>query len=587
MLAMLACAYGYHFSHSCLLKGPSFFLRRPADVRSTLGGLRLRPAEVRRFLHLRTSMDVDGDGGWGSVASPADAAPEDGWADVACADAEQSDDCDAGWGSVVDAPVEAEGEAGGWGSVSEDGLSPAGDSEDEAQCVNTAIVAAAAPSQAAQDASLAMVVHQPAQTLDIVLRDVKLRLGDAPADFGSVELGRCAAALAAFPEDSAVFGKRMFEPSSLELARKLGLDSHVRSTTSIAADANAEFKKTSAMRLRLGAAAFHIERYRVVRMLESLSEQVLASGGDCLTISLRFRYDETPLKLKVVSKEPVAEGEVNAATHVCLPTAASLVEESSSSTKLVQIEIKGSALFRLGGQYHTSTFSMPSNLAVVDRCTGAAYKSLLHRSCPDMAQLEGRFRRSERLSTTDGDKACCLAERAIAHEERHKSHGHSLCEIHRIALLAKKAYRLMSFELSGLVNIALSLRVPGGMRAFRQILRRVLSERTVRLTQGSPGQRADLSREAVLGMFAPVSGGSLGSLTRRLVISKLANGNYENMAEVEHYCSGCCSSREETVAKMVTVYTRAVAGFDSRLLEALLLVTLPVPTFPRRVYRQS
>lgn len=156
----------------------------------------------------------------------------------------------------------------------------------------------------------------------------------------------------------------------MEVAKKIGSEKHVRSTASLATETEARYEKVSNIRLRLGAAAFQAQRFSICHLLEVLSAQVIADGGDCLLLSTRVRYGETPLRLKTRSNEGT-DATLGQATHLGNMLAIASVAEDTTAAKLVQIECKGSALFNVKGCFHLLTFGFPVGLACVDRCTGA------------------------------------------------------------------------------------------------------------------------------------------------------------------------------------------------------------------------
>lgn len=488
----------------------------------------------------------------------------DGWAAILC-ESPHDDLADGGWGAVVVAAQEE-----------------LGDDADEVADEHM-------PEEAIPPLGGEIVPHDGAQQSEYVLANVPEVLTEvrrlSTSNFQGVDdflLGRCLLQVGILPESTEYRRKPLFDRALLSLAHRLSADTHVRSIKVIAADTGVEARKVVATRTRLGAVSMHLGRHVALQTADSISNNVLVAGGECLTLSLRFRYDETPLRLTTRSSESPGIGGV-AADGLPHELRQSMVMADTTSAKLVQIECEQGVLIKFRGHFHFLTVSVPTSLASVDRCTGAVYTRLLADAMPQCDVIGGRFQRCQRLATTDGDKACGLAERAAANGRKQWEHCHSLCDLHRVALVAKRLHRLMPFEMTGIINISLSLKVAGGMRLFRSILRRVLAERVRRL-EGRPGPHADWHREAVLNTFCPADPQRPSSMSQRLIVSRLANGNYQNCNEVEHFCEGCCNNEAETIAKFCTVFTRAIAGRHGSQ-AGRNPQTLGIPPVPMRWHR--
>lgn len=516
-------------------------------------------------------MDADENTGWTDVLAEGEGEvglPGAGWGELLDQDQGASSQGSSGGGfeAILQEAMEEDENADGWAGVLEEGEADEGVDDDDGVNIDHGPSATPGTSAGGELVEVDMVggEHPPTDAAAL-LADVRAQLGGNAAQAGDLVLGQCLVRVAGLEESTKLRGKRLFDEASLVVAKKLSADSHLRSATAMATDTGTDFRKVVAVRFRIGAAAMTCGREVAGRLVHTLTENTMNAGGECLLLTTRFRYDETPLRLTTVTREQIVDEGVplGALTLDHLLAKSMVAEENSPTAKLVQVEIQGSMLLKLGTRFHFVSFAIPSSLACVDRCTGRVYFEVLNQSAPKFAALEGRFHRTQRLSTTDGDNACALAERASAVVAPQRGHCHLFCDLHRGALVAKKIYRLMPFEMTGIINISLSLKAPGGMRKFRKILRRVLSDRLVVL-HGSPGPQADRHREAVLDMYVTVDQQRPSSLSKRLIISRLANGNYENTREVEHYCSGCCSSRHDTVLKLCSVYTRAIAGMRKR-----------------------
>ena len=121
-------------------------------------------------------------------------------------------------------------------------------------------------------------------------------------------------------------------------------------------------------------------------MLEELTESVGRTGGLLVSLTTRFRYDETPLRTKSRSVEPVGQAIVPAGAVDQL-LAQSCVAESSAAAKLVQVEGSGSALIMTETGYHLVCVDLPIGLSCVDRCTAVTTREVLQRCMSGSAHV--------------------------------------------------------------------------------------------------------------------------------------------------------------------------------------------------------
>ena len=186
---------------------------------------------------------------------------------------------------------------------------------------------------------------------------------------------------------------------------------------------------------------------------------------------------------------------------------------------------------------------------------------------PDcQALVEELFPRRTLVSTTDMHGSNVRAEYAMAnqlaadciqppapfaaepHCRHHARAKHSRgwncvqvrCEMHRSHSCELRTHDLVAATVSGVLNVGLSLRIPGIAGCFRRALRLYISEpgRLV-ILHGKPPREAIVWRKAISYLFTRLP--TRQSRTRAAVIGRLCNGDWQKIDRLEHYCPpGCC-----------------------------------------------
>lgn len=496
----------------------------------------------------------------------------EGWAELAAAAAEADDASSDGWGAMMEEAKEEPDSPDGWadllegapelgsdGSEHGDEVAAQGSGEAaamEAGCpdrggVEDAIVPLPAP-MAPEPPPM-----RPSSPVDIALR-TRTTFEAEGWEADCLAIGRIGCLLGSLPAHATLNGRRLFDDRTGSVVENLVSSACIKSAAVIASDTGVDSGKVQSIRVRAGAVSMHIGRCAVVEMISGFTERVLREGGELVSLSVCFRYDETPLKVRGRAKDDMSSFLTDVEMQHKLVAASAEVTEATSA-KLVQLEERGGLLVKLGGKFHHVTFSVPTWISMVDRNTGEVLKHLCDRSALQTRSLEGRFLRAERLSTTDAHAANLRAERTIAFEAPSLAHCHHLCDIHKVSHIAQKVGALVDSDISGLVHMALSLQAGGSMRQFRKVLRKRLSQCVVRLA-GSPGPGADAHRRCVLDTFLPVLPKRPGSRMRRATVELLANGDYSVPGVVQHYCRGCCKDASDTRVKFATVLSNALAN---------------------------
>ena len=480
--------------------------------------------------------DVEGDdgsdGAWTALGDTSDTEAGDAWGDVLGEGQDGPDDGDGAWDGVIDlAEAEAEAEGEAEAEADADGHH----SEEE-----LAIVEQAAP--------------QIAMTNKQLVQQVVTQIKQSKANNDELAIGRNLCIVGALPADARRGRVRMFNASISESVDKIMESRRIKSLSSLADEAGVHVKSIGSTKSRLGAACVAIERAALLAMLDKLTENVLDAGGRCVCITVRTRYDETPLKFRTHAVEVSSQ----AIIPVNAVAPQEIIVEDKSCSKVVQYEWSGAVLVCIAERYELVQFALPVWLLNVDRCTADVYMEVIRRVHPPMCRLEGRFNRSQKLAQTDGDNSLGKAERNDSRAHPARADMHLQCVVHKIAGMAKGFTRLVKLDITQIIHLALSLCSAGAMKVFRKMLREVIMLRLV-IIDGAPGDADNDHREAVLNTFCPVVANKGSSLFKRRMVGALANGRYSVEDVFEHWEVGCCVDEEDTRRKLVTVYVNMVA----------------------------
>lgn len=481
-----------------------------------------------------------------------------------------------GWGEVIEEDERAAGQQGNWDNiVAEEAMDgdpePVGWGDIVAEMSDGGESCASAPGQGPEDHAivpadnghLAVARADPLASTVATLEEVRLQLAGGIGE-DRLALGQCVCKIGTLPFDMTFRGGAVFDKQSWDIATMLVQAEHTQTLEKIRMDTGtSSHSKVSELKTLLGVAVVEAERAALVQLLATITERVLSAGGKCLTLTIRYRYDETPLKMRSMVKLAVDAGADcgDASTSRTAPFA------DAGMTKLVQHEIRGGALFFVQGSYEVITFALPAYLRTVDRTTAEVYWRLAQMSELQVGAVADRFQRLQRVAITDSDAAISKAERAIARAEGGQPNLHLTCDIHRASAIAKRAADFTPGEVSGLIQLALSLSSASACRSFREVLRRVIADR-LQIRQGSAGPAAEKHRQSVLDLFCPVLPGRGSSLVRRRTVSALANGDYSQSHCVQHFCNGCCANEEEAKRRV----TRSLCSAFTRR---------ACPVFPR------
>ena len=317
--------------------------------------------------------------------------------------------------------------------------------------------------------------------------------------------------------------------TSLRVAVARLLQTHSRTLYSL--ETEAKVLKTSQRHLlrMMCAVAEHCTQTQRMTLEAVLSYvQVLCSYGDWRpTLYLEHRkFDETPLALQVRFGGPEGVEQV----------AKTFVVEHAWCILLTRKRCAGAddcVILRGSGS--------PA-IRVSQNTTGETIAQLVAGCVPAPASLR-MFATQWRLTETDAAKANFRAERVGTTTAQV---AHAVCSAHRCHQVATKTWTLELQTLSALKRSLLVLESPTYYLKFRDTMIAVIKDRLVLKRSSVLPPQALSFRQAVLRLYSPTSHRSRAHSTVRVFAEDVLNGNWMNSKEVEHYCSGCCTSERDT-----------------------------------------
>ena len=227
-------------------------------------------------------------------------------------------------------------------------------------------------------------------------------------------------------------------------------------------------------------AAWHLERASWRSIVDALGEAV-GPRVKCLAFVDYQSYDGVDLKLltksfwrKVQELAPAADLS-DAGTVTKLLADLKLrkpVEVQYGIQKILHCRSKVGLLLEIDGRLVHLVGSLASLLVGMDRSTGETIVAAILRHA--VATTGGAaFPRFTRVNESDGATYNDRAERKIARKMNCKSLKFT-CEVHVDAGTHKKVYSICARDVSGMINMTLSLRDFGMLVPWRQAARRVL-----------------------------------------------------------------------------------------------------------------
>ena len=242
-------------------------------------------------------------------------------------------------------------------------------------------------------------------------------------------------------------------------------------------------------------------------------------------------------------------------------------EAKSLRTKVFQVEASLGILLRrekngsTPATYHWLAGEFPTSLYALERTTAlhtwAALRDVAG-SVPEISELAQRCKFAVRHSSSDKYTANLAAEKHLSGDLPGMCLLHTYCGIHRLYTCTSTSMKNSDADVTGVLNLALTLGSSGSVAGLRQVLCRILLERLVVRHEEAPEDADTVSyREGLFDTFMPVQGvpAPLRKLNakRRYVINRLLNGRLQ-FSEVQHWCVfSCCPSPDLTV-RCIAIY---------------------------------
>ena len=186
-----------------------------------------------------------------------------------------------------------------------------------------------------------------------------------------------------------------------------------------------------------------------------------------------------------------------------------------------------------------------------NRTTAAATVKVLETLAEPPKELQPLVKHWVRVVETDGAKSNHLAETWRSLQRPHCLTLHLECQAHRMHTASVKTWALAPDLISGLVRTLLVLGGTHAMRRMRKALDVFIQQKTRIIRNSVLSDDAVAYRRLVIEQFAPPA--KEEPRRRAMVIEilqSLLNGDLRRQGTVEHYCTGCCTSPEESIAKL-------------------------------------
>ena len=312
-----------------------------------------------------------------------------------------------------------------------------------------------------------------------------------------------------------------------------------------------------------------------------------------LLLSVRRRYDETPLSLRVADVG-VDAGESQSvcggsdAQSQSMQPATSLMANSKRSAKVMQSEMHVTALLQSQKtqQCLQVTGKVPCWLQVlqttraeqISRCQQDIMSTI-----PNLLDLGALFDMRHMFVCTDRFSANLAAERdiqAVYSEALPKGLQfgltHTGCQVHKLSTCEKAMAEILAGQVGGLVSLGMSMRSAGAVKELQEILFRVLSEELV-VQVGRPTGEAH--RKAVYDLFLPTHNDASTQVNEQDSKSRADSvlSRERRRAILDHYLNGDIA--QKTIIHMSPVFRsrdEILEEMKRNLVPALICGACPV-----------
>lgn len=268
---------------------------------------------------------------------------------------------------------------------------------------------------------------------------------------------------------------------------------------------------------------------------------VVAPSITCLHYVEPECYDETPMPLKlrdmyldsdfavlldflqVLAPSWVVDGGI---LPDRLPKMLSSARTEAATSKLLQVDSRWAALVEV--TWHGARKLMIihpqsiNNLVVLDRVTGEATRAALQQQWGVSLAAE-QFGQRTGVCTTDKGSANQKCERGVRAQDRFGwGHMHLYCEVHISHVIHRSTFNYFAKDISGMIRLALSLKIAGQLGSYSKVLRGTIMSRIV-IRFGPQPADAIAYRARALRMLCS-AGRSL--ISKFVALNKFPNGDW-------------------------------------------------------------
>ena len=275
----------------------------------------------------------------------------------------------------------------------------------------------------------------------------------------------------------------------------------------------------------------------------------------------KVKYDETPLRMRVRFLTGSGHGKKTK----------SFDEQDQQVSKLFVHECSWSLLLQPGKRALASESdclvikgSFAPECRIVDRATAPGIAAVVASCHSPPSEIKDLFPHTIRLVESDSLSANAKSERLLQESvcwrkwQRYTIH----CMAHRIHSSTTRTFSLAFMKplITGLKNMLLFMRSPGVISEFRAHIKTVVQDKLL-VIQGRPEISLHVRdyKEKMLDAFLPERASGQVVVVYAALI--MFNGDWLTPAsqQIEHYCRGCCRSRQDTVQKCIFLLNRMLS----------------------------
>ena len=289
-------------------------------------------------------------------------------------------------------------------------------------------------------------------------------------------------------------------------------------------------------------------------LLHNLRQMFFSRYWKPLVVVNKFRYDETPLRLRVSEWNEFLSMQ---------PTTTTSDDDGYRFAKIFRIEWELSCLVQdQRNKFRVLAIPIPTALNALERNTTACLESSLVAASgklPGYQPFIDEFPVKIRMACVDRFGSNLAAEREIQTQTGEISAVFT-CDIHKISGSMKRGFSILDNSLSGIVNLGLALEAAGSLSSLRTILQQIFDEELTIIFDNPPQGGVLQHRLAVLDLCCPLHQAANRryqgkTRQRRFFIQSLANSDITK-TDICHYCSfACCESCEKTKFAFKTYLT--------------------------------